>query len=70
MKINMQLDLSGSKNMACGEPLCNKKIQVLDMKLVGTRMFVYRYCNPHWKLHLQNKCESDLVINKREDRVT
>ena len=50
MKINIALDLeSGSKNMGCDTPLCNRKIQVLDMKLVGTRMFVYRYCNKHWK---------------------
>lgn len=56
MKINIELDLeSGSKNMGCHEPLCNRKIQVMDMKLVGTRMFVHCYCNQHWKKYQKTK---------------
>ena len=60
--IHIKLDLSGSRNMACGEPLCNRKIKVMDMSLVGTKMFVYKYCNKHWKLHKINECESDKAV--------
>ena len=66
VEIAIKLDLSGSKNMACGEPLCNRRISVLDMSLVGTRMFVYRYCKKHWKLHKEGKCESDQIIRSNK----
>ena len=48
MKVVLTMDLKDVKNMGCDYPLCNKKIQVLDFVLVGTRFFTKRYCTHHY----------------------
>lgn len=48
------MDLEFVKNMGCDYPLCNRKIQVLDFNLIGTRMFTKRYCKQHYENRTKN----------------